>query len=193
MPLSVLLVDGDPNRASELGEILAERGYAVVGRVEDMARLVDEVTRLKPDVIVVDIELPDRDTLEQMSLVTRDQPKPIVMFVADGDPAGIEPAIRAGVTAYVVDGIEAHRVRAILDVAVAQFRAFQDLRRERDEAKATLAERKLIERAKGLIMRQRGCDEAEAYAEMRRMAMNQSIRLVDLAERIISVAQLLTP
>lgn len=190
-PLTVMLVDDQPARAALLEQALCDHGYVVVARLTTADGLAREVARLEPDVIIVDIDSPDRDTLENMAVLHRDNPHPVVMFAGENDVISIERALRAGVSAYVVDGLQPERVKSIIDVAVARFREFQALRSELDQARSQLADRKLIERAKGLLMAKRAMDEQQAYAAMRKLAMDRSQRLVDVARNILSVLELL--
>lgn len=189
--VSVMLVDDQPARAALLERALCDHGYDVIARLETAGGLADAVSRLQPDVIVVDIDSPDRDTLDTMALLHRDNPRPIVMFAGENDVGSIERALRAGVSAYVVDGLDPVRVKGIVDVAIARFREFQALRSELEKTRNELADRKLIDRAKGLLMQHRSYGERDAYHAMRRMAMDRGQRLVDVARNIISVFELL--
>ena len=190
MALRVLLVDQEPDRASTLERVLRDAGYDLLGKVAPNTELLDQVRRLGPDVIIVDMALPDRDTLEYMATLTRDQPKPIVMFVDQSDETMIGRAVKAGVSAYVVDGVDPQRVKPIVDVAIAQFREFQALRDELAQTKSNLAGRKLIDRAKGLLMAERDLSEEDAYRALRKLAMDRGMRLSDVAEEILAVAKL---
>jgi response regulator NasT len=190
MALRVLLVDQDPDRASTLERVLRDAGYDLLGRVPPNTELVGRVRRLAPDVIIVDMALPDRDTLEHMATLTRDQPKPIVMFVDESDETMIGRAVKAGVSAYVVAGVDPQRVKPIVDVAIAQFREFQALRDELAQTKSTLADRKLIDRAKGLLMTDRNLSEDDAYHALRKLAMDRGLRLREVAEQVLAVAKL---
>ena len=125
-------------------------------------------------------------------MITRDDPRPIVMFTQDQDRTLMRAALEAGVSAYVVDGLSVERVRPIVEVALARFEQWQALRRELDQAQANLAERKVIERAKGIVMKQRGCTEDEAYAMLRKLAMSRNQRLAQVAESVVTMAELLT-
>lgn len=189
--LRVLLVDQSVGRAAILEQALADAGYAVVGRIAASEDLQEAVQRIEPDVIIIDMDSPDRDTLEHMRGISVDRPKPIVMFAEDGDSATIEEAVRAGVSAYVVDGLNPGRVKPIMDVAIARFREFQALRQELADAKHNLAERKDIERAKGILMQQRDWSEDEAYQALRKLAMDRNLRIGEVARNIIAVADLL--
>ncbi|HKK06251.1 MAG: ANTAR domain-containing protein [Gammaproteobacteria bacterium] len=189
--LRVLLVDESVGRAAILEQALADAGHAVVGRIAASEDLQAAVQRIEPDVIIIDMDSPDRDTLEHMRGISADRPKPIVMFAEDGDSATIEEAVRAGVSAYVVDGLNPGRVKPIMEVAIARFREFQALRQELADARHSLAERKDIERAKGILMQQRNWTEDEAYQALRKLAMDRNLRLAEVARNIIAVADLL--
>lgn len=190
-PLRVLVIDGDAGRSALLERALTDAGHAVVARFNSSERLVDRVEALEPDVIIIDLDSPDRDTLENMHAVSQSRPRPVVMFAEDDNSHSIEKAIRAGVSAYVVDGLAGKRVRPILDVAIARFREYQALRTELDKTRNSLAERKLIDRAKGLLMKQKGLDEDGAYQLLRKAAMDRGQRVADIARSLISAAELL--
>jgi len=191
MSLSVLLVDDDPERAAIVEPALREAGYDVVTVVDTATEMLAQVRARRPDVIIIDRDSPDRDTLEHVCMITRDDPRPIVMFTQDKDQTLMREALKAGVSAYVVDGLSVERVRPIVEVALVRFEQWQALRRELDRAQANLAERKLIERAKGIVMKQRGCSEDEAYRALRKMAMDRGKRLVSVAETLVAAEDLL--
>lgn len=191
MSLSVLLVDDDPERAAIVEPALREAGYDVVTVVDTATEMLAQVRARRPDVIIIDRDSPDRDTLEHVCMITRDDPRPIVMFTQDKDQSLMREALKAGVSAYVVDGLSVERVRPIVEVALVRFEQWQALRRELDQAQANLAERKLIERAKGIVMKQRGCSEDEAYRALRKMAMDRGKRLVSVAETLVAAEDLL--
>jgi two-component system, response regulator / RNA-binding antiterminator len=191
MKLRVMVVDESPERAAVLEQALRAQDYEVTASMATGQDLLGSVSRVRPDVIIIDTESPDRDTLEDMHVIHRDQPCPIVMFTHDGDSAKIREAIRAGVSAYIVDGLEPERIRPIIEVAIARFNQFQTLRNELNEVQTRLAERKLIERAKGILMQQRKVPEDQAYRLMRKMAMERNMRLADLARSMIAAAELL--
>jgi response regulator NasT len=189
--LRVMLVDDVQGRAAILDRALQDNGYDVVARFgtdDDLLRRVDEI---QPDIIIIDMESPDRDILEHMRMISRNKPKPIVMFAEKTDSATIEQAVRAGVSAYIVDGLSDTRLKPIMDVAIARFREFHALKEELQRTKTDLADRKDIEKAKGIIMRQRQCDESEAYTALRKMAMDTNKKLGDVARSVIEVASLL--
>lgn len=190
-PVHILVIDANRIRASIIEDGLREAGSARVTVLTDTTLLMRRIVDLDPDIIVIDLENPNRDTLEHMFQLSRAAKRPVAMFVDKSDEASIERAIEAGVSAYVVDGLKKERIKPILDTAVSRFRAFDKLRRELDHAKSELAERKAIERAKGILMRTRGLDEPAAYAALRKAAMDQSRRIADIAESLIIAEGLL--
>ena len=189
--MRVLVVDESPERADSLREGLRRAGYEVSASLSSAGSLLAAIEQLEPDVIVIDTESPSRDVLEHLVVMTQHTPRPVVMFSNDSAPETIREAVRAGVSAYVVDGMEPDRIRAIIDVALAQFEDFQRLREELAEANLKLAERKLVERAKGLLMKSRSLDEEAAYALLRKSAMDRKLRLGDVAQQLIDAADLL--
>jgi len=189
--LNILVVDENPERAAILEDGLRGAGYARVTRSTDMVDLVRRIYALDPDVILIDLENPSRDTLEQMFEVSRVVRRPIAMFVDQSDTATIQAAVDAGVSAYVVDGLRRDRVRPILDVTISRFNAFAKLEAELEAAREALVERKVIERAKGILMRERGIDEEEAYTLLRKAAMQEKRKLLDIAQSVVTAATLL--
>jgi response regulator NasT len=191
LTLRVIVVDDERERAGSVREALEANGFTVVAVLGTGAGLPKQVGELQADVIIVDIDSPDRDTLEDMRRVSLEQLRPVVMFAQDGKPETIRAAVEAGVAAYVVDGLKPDRVRPVVDVAIARFAQFQELRTQLDKARSSLAERKLIEKAKGILMKRRKVDEDAAYQLMRKMAMDGKLRLTDVANKIIEAAELL--
>jgi two-component system, response regulator / RNA-binding antiterminator len=189
--LRILVVDQNVTRASILEEGLREAGYANVAVVRDMQNLLRRIVDADPDVIFIDLENPNRDVLEQMFQVSRCVRRPIAMFVDHSDTDMIRAAVESGVGAYVVDGLRKERVKSILDMAVSRFHAFNQLRDELDRAKQELEDRKLIERAKGILMRDGSLSEDAAYALLRNAAMNENRRLADVAQSVVTAARLL--
>lgn len=187
----ILLIDEDPDRAVVLAAALKDQGYDLVAQLAPRDLSARRVQEIAPDVIIVDMESPSRDTIDSMRQINADQPRPIVMFVDQSDEGMIQQAMQAGVSAYIIDGLNVNRVKPIVDVAIARFREFQALRDELKKTKATLHERKLIEKAKGLLMQERGLSEDEAYAALRKLAMDRQQRLVDVAETLLAFADLL--
>lgn len=191
--LSILIVDENRIRASIITQGLVEAGHARVQVVHDVKEAGRAIAECMPDVIVIDLENPQRDTLEHFFSLSRAVQRPIAMFVDRSDSGMIEKAVEAGVSAYVVDGLRKERVKPILDMAISRFNAFARLTRELDEARSALDERRNIEKAKGILMRSRGLDEAAAYALLRSTAMNQNRKLVDVASGLVAAAALLDP
>lgn len=189
-PQHVLLVDSEPGRAALLEQALKDAGYTVDKRTDPNQPLARLVADTQPDMVIIDIDAPDRDVLEQMSHVSRDNPRPIVMYADQDDADFVTQAIRSGVSAYVANGLRPERVKSTLAVAVARFREFQALRQELDDARSELADRKIVEKAKGLIMKHRQVSEDEAFAALRKLAMDRSSRLVDVARNVIDVFEI---
>jgi response regulator NasT len=189
--LRILLVDQNMTRASILEEGLREAGYTNVTVVRDMQNLLRRIVDEDPDVICIDLENPNRDVLEQMFQVSRVVRRPVAMFVDRSDSDMIKAAVESGVGAYVVDGLRKERVKAVVDMAVSRFKAFNDLREELEQAKQALGERKVVERAKGILMNERGLTEDAAYALLRKAAMSDNRRVVEIAQAVITAAGLL--
>ena len=179
--MRVLVVDESPERTVVLRDGLERAGYEVAAALAAPIELLRAVEQVRPDVIIIDTDSPSRD-----------EPRPIVMFSSDDAPDTIRDAMRAGVSAYVVDGLDAARVKSIVEVAVARFDEYQRLRAELAEANLKLSERKQVERAKGILMKARGMDEDEAFQTLRRMAMDRGKRLGEIAQQLIDMADLLT-
>ncbi|MEO5774043.1 MAG: ANTAR domain-containing protein [Sphingomicrobium sp.] len=189
--MRIVIVDESHLRATIVEEGLMEAGYRDIILVPPAAGYVAEIERLAPDVVIFDLGSPTRDTLEEMLAVSRSLARPIAMFVDKSDDDMIGAAIDAGVSAYVVDGLRKERVKPILDLAVRRFNAFSRLQNELHDAKTALSERRVIERAKLLLMSSRSLDESEAYALLRSTAMRQNRRIVDVAEAIVTASELL--
>ncbi len=189
--LHILLIDDNAVRATVIEEGLREAGHRRVTVIRDMRELLRQIVEVDPDVIFVDLENPNRDALEQMFQVSRSVRRPVAMFVDQSDKASIEAAIDAGVSAYVVNGLRKERIKPILDMAISRFNAFNRLRDELDRAKQALEDRKIIDKAKGILMKSRDISEEEAYALLRKTAMNESRRVADVARSLITAAKLL--
>ena len=190
--LKVLLVDDTPDRASALKDALsAMEGVEVTCTLESALQLPERVTEHSPDIVLIDTESPSRDVLEQLAAVSSSAPRPVVLFSDDGQDETIRAALKAGVSAYIVDGISAQRLDPIMRIAMERFQADQELRTELEETRTRLAERKVIERAKGIVMRQRNCTEEEAFASLRSLAMQRGVKLGDVAQQVIDVSALL--
>ena len=189
--MRVLVVDESAERAEMLRAAMKLAGYEVTASLTSPLALLATIEKVQPDVIVIDTESPSRDVLEHLVVMSRHTPRPVVMFSADGAPETIRAATRAGVSAYVVDGLDKDRIRAIVDAAVARFDEMQSLRAQLAEANQKLSDRKLVERAKGLLMKSRSLDEDAAYALLRKMAMDRKLKLSELAQRLVDAADLL--
>lgn len=189
--LSILVIDDNRIRASIIEQGLRDAGHDKVILIDQMDGLVRQITDIDPDVIVIDLENPNRDQLEHIFQISRAVRRPIAMFVDKSESGSIEAAVDAGVSAYVVDGLKKERVKPILDMAISRFRAFSRLANELEEAKSELADRKTIDRAKGILMKSRGISEPEAYDLLRRTAMNQSRKIIDVAQSLIIASGLL--
>jgi response regulator NasT len=190
--LNIIVIDENPIRAAILEEGLREAGYIRISHIAEMTNLLDRIYAIDPDVIIIDLENPSRDVLEQMFQVSRSVRRPVAMFVGQSDGVTIQAAVDAGVSAYIVDGLKKERVRPILDMTLSRFRAFSRLQGELAAAREALEARKVIERAKGILMKQRRIGEEEAYALLRRTAMNQKRKLLDIAQSIVTAAALLS-
>ena len=191
--LTILVIDENRIRASIIEAGLRDAGHRQVNVIHDVAGIAKRIAELEPDVIVIDLENPNRDMLENMFQLSRAVKRPIAMFVDRSDSASIEAAIDAGVSAYIVDGLKRERVKPILDLAISRFNAFSRLSRELEEARNELEDRKAVEKAKSILMKSRGLPEAEAYALLRKTAMNQNRRIGEIARSLVTAAGLLGP
>jgi response regulator NasT len=189
--LRVLIVDSDFERAKPLKQSLIDTGYDVIAHLKDTVNLDNACCELQPDILIIDTDSPSRDTLENICVMTMHEPRPIMMFTHDDNKEQIKLATQAGVCAYVVGTIPNERLRPVIDAAVARFEEFKNLRQELSEANIKLSERKVIERAKGLLMKQRNIDEDEAYGMLRKMAMQKNMRVGTLSKQIVQAAELL--
>ncbi|WP_057971265.1 ANTAR domain-containing response regulator [Lysobacter antibioticus] len=189
--LRVLLVTDTDKPIGQLRAALLAAGHEVLDEVAATGALLRAVETQQPDVVIVDVDSPSRDSLEQLAMLHQHAPRPVVMFSADGDHQLIRAAVGAGVTAYVVDGLAPERLASIIEVALARFEQQLHIRRRLDDVQQQLLDRKLIDRAKGLLMEKRGMSESEAYAALRQQAMRQGAKLVDVARQIIAMADLI--
>jgi two-component system, response regulator / RNA-binding antiterminator len=187
----IVIVDESPIRAAILQEGLREAGYTEVVHLSEMQSLLARIYALDPDIIVIDLENPSRDSLEQMFQVSRAVRRPIAMFVDQSDAASIQASVDAGVSAYIVDGLKKERIKPILDLCVSRFNAFAKLQDELDRTKNALEERKVIDRAKGILMKLKGLTEEEAYVLMRSTAMREKKKIGEIAQSILTASELL--
>jgi response regulator NasT len=191
--LSILVIDENRIRAAVIEAGLRDAGHERVTLVHDVAGIARRIAEIEPDVIVIDLENPNRDMLENMFQLSRAVKRPIAMFVDRSDQASIEAAVEAGVSAYIVDGLRQERVKPILDMAVSRFNAFSRMARELEEVRGELQGRKLVDKAKRILMQSRGLSEDAAYALLRKTAMNQNRKISEIADSLITAAGLLGP
>ena len=189
--LRILLINDTPKKVGRLRAALIEAGFDVIDESGLIIDLPDRVEAVRPDVILIDSDSPGRDVMEQVCLVTRDQPRPIVMFTDEQNPDVMRQAIQSGVSAYIVEGIQAQRLKPIRDVAMVRFESDQALRAQLHARDQQMAERKRVELAKGMLMKMKNCNEEEAYTLMRRQAMSRQQKLIQVAEQIIAMSDLL--
>jgi response regulator NasT len=188
--LKIVIVDENPVRAAILQDGLREAGYINVTHLDETARLLARIYAIDPDVVLIDLENPSRDVLEQMFQVSRAVKRPIAMFVDQSDTASIEAAVDAGVSAYIVGNLQKDRIKTILDLTISRFNAFSRLQGELDRAKSALEERKAIDRAKGILMKAKNLSEEAAYALLRKTAMNENKKIAEVAQSVIMAAEL---
>lgn len=189
--LRILVIDEDKQRGETLAGILRLQGYDVVDQTTSYPNLLNLVEDAQPDVVLIDLTSPDRDTLEQLTLVNKKSPRPVVMFAQDDDAKTIQSAVRAGVSTYIVDGLATRRVTPIINMAIAHFRQYQSMRDELERTKTTLEERRYVDQAKALLMKQKKLEEADAYAMLRKFAMDRKQRIGQVAKQLIDAASLL--
>ena len=190
-PLNVLVVDESRQRAGDMCRALALAGHRVAAVLASSVHLSEEVAALKPDVILIETETPSRDTLEHLAIMDRDMPRPVVLFSLDDDDDVIRQAVRAGVSAYVVDGLDPARLRSVIQVAQAHFEEFQLVKKELEATSRKLSERKIVDRAKGILMQARGLSEVDAYSALRRLSMERSRTLAAVSRDVIAMADIL--
>ena len=191
-PLRVLLIDDDPERARQVEDGLAENAIVHTVMRTHGRVLLDIIANIAPDVIIMDCDSPDRDTIESLRMVAQSNPKPIVMFVDEQGTERMQDALEAGVSAYVIDGLTSKRVKPLIDTAIARFRQMDSLKSELKKTKDDLAARKVIERAKGLLMKHHGMSEDEAFSAMRSMSQQQGKPLRDVAENVLTIVGMLS-
>ena len=191
--LRVLLIDDGAHRVGLIRDELTRQGHLVVGVVESALLIHDCVLRLAPDVVIVDSESPTRDTLENLAAMSSTNPRPVVVFSEDASAEPMQRALKAGVSAYVIAGLQPQRLLPVLQVAMARFEQDRALRDQLGDAQSQLTERKLVERAKGILMDDVGLSEDQAYRHLRKLAMDRGQRLGQVAERIVEARDLLRP
>jgi response regulator NasT len=187
----IVIVDESPIRAAILEEGLREAGFTQVVHISEMQSLLARIYAVDPDIILIDLENPSRDVLEAMFQVSRAVKRPIAMFVDQSDSASIQASVEAGVSAYIVDGLKKERIKPILDLCVSRFNAFAKLQEELERTKYQLEDRKVIEKAKGILMRVKGLNEDEAYVLLRSTAMREKKKIGEIAQSIITASEML--
>lgn len=190
--LSIIVVETDPERAGLIEDSLREAGAYEITVIPETTGIARRISEIKPDIVLVDMASPSRDVLEELTLASGPLERPVAMFVDRSDDAATKAAIDAGVSAYVVDGLRADRIKPIMDAAIARFNMVQRMRTELETTRRALEERKVIDRAKGLLMKARGIDEDAAYALLRKTAMDQGRRVADVAHALVTAAGLLS-
>jgi response regulator NasT len=190
--LKITIVESDPARAALIEQSLLRAGEYELTTVTDMTRLTASIAAHNPDIVLIDLDNPSRDALEALTLASAPLERPVALFVDQSDADLTRLAIEAGVSAYVVDGLRADRLKPIIDAAIARFSMFRQMRTELATTKRALEERKVIDRAKGLLMKAKGIDEGAAYNLLRRAAMDQGRKVIDVAEALVSTAGLLS-
>src|SRR6266567_3700078 len=186
----IVIVDQNPIRAAILEDGLREAGYMHVVRIDETSHLLARIYAIDPDVILIDLEDPSRDVLEQMFQVSRAVRRPVAMFVDQSDAASIQASVDAGVSAYIVGGLRKDRIQNILDLCISRFNAFSRLQNELDRTRSALEERKVIDRAKGILMKAKSLTEETAYALMRRTAMNEKKKIAEVAQSVIIASEM---
>lgn len=188
----IMLVDDTPTQSTILEQALLDQKLTVACRVQSAQGLIKNVELHQPDIIIMVLASPDQDTLDNMAMLNQHNPKPVILFSGQSDSQIISQAVQAGASAYIVDGLNAHRIKPIMDAAIARFNEFQTLRIELQKTQSQLADRKVIDQAKGLLMKTKSLNEEQAYHTMRKMAMDQSKPIADIAKNILSVMSLLS-
>ena len=187
----LMLVDSDPDRSRSLEDALLEAGYTHIIRVGQDDNLMSAVRKHQPDIIIIDMQSPDRDTLESLRSVNREMPKPIIFFAEQSDLDTTRAAINAGVSAYIVVDLPGKRLKSVLEVAIARFQEHQKLKEELEDYKARLQDRKDVDKAKGILMQHRNLNEEEAYQLLRKMAMDRNMKIGEAARNFIAAMALL--
>ncbi|MCG7519828.1 ANTAR domain-containing response regulator [Ruegeria sp. Ofav3-42] len=190
--LTVVVVEQNQERVFQIVDALEESGDVDVFVVSDVSGVARQIATHSPDVVLIDIDNPSRDMLEELTVVSGPLERPVAMFVSGAAGGLAKAAVEAGMSAYVVDGLQADRIKPVMDIAITRFQMLRQMRVELEETRRALEERKLIDRAKGLIMRAKGIQEDEAYALLRKTAMNQNRRVADVAEALVTASALLS-
>lgn len=189
--LKIILVDGNTGRSAILRRALQDKGHEVICRMDDSVNLLNSNEVAHADVVIVNADIPDHEVFSNLSEINKIKPKPIVMFAESSNAVMTSSAIKSGVNAYIIDGLEENRVQPIIDIAIERFREFQALKDELDSTKNQLSERKILEKAKGLIMQHKNINEGDAYKSIRKMAMDKNKRIIEIAESIVNAFEII--
>ncbi len=189
--MRILVVEADTEKAQQILDALSEAGWLDVQALSKISSLESSIESFDPDIVLIDMENPDRDTLEHISTISDTQSRTVAMFVDQSDTDLTRAAMNAGVSAYVVDGLKMNRIKPVLETAIARFQIMRQMRSELDAAKQALTDRKTIDRAKGILMRQRSVSEDAAYKLLRKAAMDQGRKVIDVAQALVTAADLL--
>ncbi len=190
--LTVVVVEQNQERAFAIVDALKEAGDVAVTVISNVSGLARRIATHSPDIVLIDIDNPSRDMLEELTVASGPLERPVAMFVSGAAGGLAKAAVEAGVSAYVVDGLQAERIKPVIDTAIARFQMLRQIRTELAETRRALEERKVIDRAKGLLMKAKGVSEEEAYALLRKTAMNQNRRVADVAEALVTATGLLS-
>lgn len=190
--LRILVVESNPERVRGIVDALRDAGWSDVKALAQISALNRTVREFSPDIVLIDLANPDRDTLEHISYATETSKRAVALFVDQTDDDLTQAALNAGVSAYVVDGLKMERIKAVLQTAIARFKIMRQMQSELDAAKQALEDRKTLDRAKGILMRQRGMSEEEAYQLLRKTAMSQNRKVIDVAQALVTAADLLS-
>jgi response regulator NasT len=190
--LRILIVEPEPDRVHAIIDALSGAGWSEIKALAQMSALDRTVQDFEPDIVLIDLANPDRDTLEHITYVSEASKRAVALFVDQTDDALTQAALNAGVSAYVVDGLNMERIKSVLETAIARFKIMRQMQSELQAAKQALEDRKQIDRAKGILMRQRGLSEDEAYTLMRKTAMGQNRKVIDVAQALVTAADLLS-
>ncbi|MEO1637695.1 MAG: ANTAR domain-containing protein [Pseudomonadota bacterium] len=190
--LRILVVEPDPDKAREIIDALTAAGWGDVKALAQITSLTRTVKEYAPDIVLIDLANPDRDTLEHISYATESEKRAVALFVDQTDDSLTKAALNAGISAYVVDGLKMSRIKSVLETAIARFQIMRQMQSELNAAKQALEDRKTIDRAKGILMRQRNLSEEEAYTLLRKTAMDQGRKVIDMARALVTAADLLS-
>ncbi|SEV93679.1 response regulator receiver and ANTAR domain protein [Cognatiyoonia koreensis] len=190
--LRILVVEPDPERVQDIITALSDAGWSDVRALAQISGLERTVREFIPDIVLIDLANPDRDTLEHISYATESTKRAVALFVDQTDDNLTQSALNAGVSAYVVDGLKMERIKSVLETAIARFKVMRQMKSELDAAKQALEDRKTIDRAKGILMRQRNMSEDDAYTLLRKTAMGQNRKVIDVAQALVTAADLLS-